>query len=420
MKERRNLILTLAGMGVSGLGTDLYAFAISFYILKITGSATNFALSLVLSTLPAVILNPIVGNLVDRLNKKMLVVAADMLSGLLMFGLFFLTMGNELSLIMIYTTTFFLSIFNVFLGTSFTAAFGSIVTEKYITKLNSFQQTIMALIQMGSPIFGGMIYALVDIRLFILINGVSFIISGCTELLIDFKLNSTLVPGEGAKNSFLENFVEGFRYVKSNKMYVSLAVYALVINFFLSAFSVIVPYTLVTLHAFDSGLVGIVQATFPVGMLVASIVIGSKNIQFSKKLFSRVIMLFSVSLVLFTIPSLPFVNLGSLTPIYYGIVFMMIAANAVSVNVPLGVKLQTSVDEAYRGRFFGFLGMMSEGVMPISYLLCGFLIGFVPTYVILYVSAAALIIITIHIKGNKTLDGSVNKEKVMESVQVSA
>lgn len=425
MKERSNMILSLAGMGVSGIGSNLYAFAISFYILSVTGSSTSFAMSLILSVLPRVVLNPFVGNLVDRVNKKAVVVLADCMSGLIMIGLVVLSMGNDLSLMLIYSATFLLSVSNVFLGNAYSASYANIVTEKLLTKLNSFQQTIQAIIQIGSPILGGIVYALVDIRLFILINGLSFFASAVSELFIDFKFNSKLVDTQRPKNSFMENFVEGFRYVKSQKMFISLALYALVVNFFVSAFSVIMPYTLITVHAFDSNLVGYVQAAFPVGMLIASIVIGQKNLKFSKNLFGGGIMMFAVVFILFSIPSLPNVDFGFMTPFYYGLIFMVMAATAVSINVPLGVKFQTSVDEAYRGRFFGFLGMMAEGIIPLAYLLFGFLIGILPTYVILYISTTALFILAVSIKRNKYLDDEIKPvetletTKVVESIEVS-
>lgn len=419
MKEKRNMLLTLLGLGVSGLGSNLYTFAISYYILSMTGSATSFAVSLVVSVLPRIVLSPIVGNIVDRMNRKTLVVLADLFSGIVMFGLYFITMGSELSITYIYVGSFFLSVFQVLLSTSFTASFAAIVSDKYLTKLNSFAQVNESIIQIGAPIFGGIIYGVLDIRMFLFINAVSFILSSFTELFIDFRFNSKLAGNDKVQKSFVENFVEGYKYVKSEKMYLSMAIYSLVINFFMSAFGVILPFTLITIHKFEPTTIGLIQAAFPVGVLVVSIYIGSKDIQFTKALFARGIVIMAAMLSVFAVPSLPMVDFGKLTSIYYGLIFIVLAGVAMTINIPLGVKLQSSVDEAYRGRFFGFLGSVSQGVMPISYILVGFLIGFIPTYVILFVSTISLFIITIHIRNNETLDDNPDEEKVIESVQVS-
>lgn len=412
MKEKRNLILTLAGIGVSGLGTELYVFAISYYILAITGSSTSFAMSLVFSVLPRVIFNPIAGNITDRVNRKALVVGADLASGILMLGLYFLTVNQELSLPMIYSASFLLSTLYVFLSNAFSASNASIVTMKYLTKLNSYQQSIMAVIQIGAPALAGAVFGIVGIRLFILINGMSFIVSALTETQIDFKFNSIMKEKEpeAAKTSFVQNFLEGFRYVRSKKMFVSLAVYALLVNFFLSSMSVIVPYTLVTIHGFGSDLAGYVQAAFPLGMLIVSVIVGSIGLKFSGKLFAGSMQMFVVLLILLSLPTLPFIEMGSFTPFYYGIIFAMTAGNATVVNVPLSVKLQSSIDEAYRGRFFGFLGMMSSGIVPVAFILTGLLINIVPTYVILYVSCAAVTIISISVARNKSLDEEVKPQ----------
>jgi len=416
MKEKGNLILTLAGIGVSNLGSSLYAFAISFYILSMTGSSNSFAISLMISVLPKVLLSPIAGNLVDRMNKKYIVVLSDIISGGLMFILLLLTKDRSLSLGMIYTVSLLLSILNVLFRTAFSASYGSIVTKKYITKLNSYEQTVQAIIQIGAPILGGITYALVDMRLFILINGVSFVISGLTEMGIDFKYNSKKSSVNTNKNSFLLDFIEGYRYLKREKIFFAMAIYALVINFFLSSFSVIMPYTLITIHGFESNMVGYLEAAFPVGMLIMSVIVGQLNMTFSKQLLGKTILLFALCLFLFSIPSLPMISFGKWTPIYYGFTFAFMSANAIAVNVPLGVAFQTKVEEEYRGRFFGFLNMITQGVMPLSYLLTGFLIGILPTYVIIDISCVALIGVYLHITHNQALDEEKDTKKVILNV----
>jgi len=164
MKNLRNVILTIAGQGVSALGTNLYTFAISFYILKVTGNPTSFALSLILATLPRILLNPFVGNFIDRTNKKIVVVLADAACGVIMIGLFLMTANQSLSLVMIYTATVLLNVSYIFLNNAFAASMHSIAGSQYLTKVNSFNQTIQAFVQVVAPVAGGIIYALVDIR----------------------------------------------------------------------------------------------------------------------------------------------------------------------------------------------------------------------------------------------------------------
>lgn len=416
MKAFRNMILAMAGQGVSAFGTNLYNFAISIYILKNTGSATSFALSLIISTLPRILLNPIAGTYIDRSNKKMVVVLADAICGFVMIALYFATATQSLSLWMIYIASVLLNICVVFLTNAFNASMYSIVGDKYIVKVNSFNQTVQSFIQIISPIAGGIIYAIVDIRMFILINGISFFLSSFSELFIDFKLFSKLKGALAPTESFIEGLKSGLRYALAQKDILNLAVYIIFINFFMGTFAVIMPYTLINVHQYDSDLVGFIQAAFPIGMLVASIVVGAINLRYTPKRFGRIISLLGLALILFSLPSLSVWPLERLTPYYYMVVFFFVATTVVAINVPFSVKLQTTIEEEYRGRFFGLLHTTSEGIMPLAFIITGLLISHLPTYVILGVSALFLIGISIHILNNKTIMESEKPVEVIKSV----
>jgi len=109
-----NMIIFLVGKLVSLLGSRIMNFAIGLYVLSVTGSGMNFAFTMILSTIPAIILSPIAGAIADVSNRKFMVVLMDALSGFLLIGIFISSMNHGLSLIHIYISVFFLSIFNTF------------------------------------------------------------------------------------------------------------------------------------------------------------------------------------------------------------------------------------------------------------------------------------------------------------------
>lgn len=403
MKEKRNFLLTLAGKGVSQAGTNLYSFAISFYILKLTGSAQSFALSLTLSVLPRILISPFVGNLVDRLNRKVIVVLSDLISGLFMMGLFFITANRDLSLPMIYSATVVLSIMLVFLNTSFAASYASIVSRQNLVKINSYQQTIGAFLQFMSPILGGIIYAIIDIRMFLLINGISFLLSSFTELFIDFTYFSDLKGAEKPKKKFFKDMQEGFTYLKQQKLFISIMSYAFFINFFLSAFSVVMPFDLLTNLNLSSSSYGMINASFPIGMMVMSMYVGKKQFKFSRNLFRNTMALLGVGKFIFAIPVIPGVNLGYMVVPYYAMAMFFLAATVISVQIPLSVLSQTSIEEAYRGRVSGTIAVISEGIIPLGYIITALLIEFTPTYLIFSVAGVMLLVISYAIHNNEVI-----------------
>lgn len=76
-KERNNFVLYLMGTFVSQIGTVLYTFVMSLYVLKLTDSGMYFALNLAISMIPIILIMPLAGVLADRWNKKTMVLIMD-------------------------------------------------------------------------------------------------------------------------------------------------------------------------------------------------------------------------------------------------------------------------------------------------------------------------------------------------------
>ncbi len=403
-KERINMYLAIAGKNVSLAGSSIYGFAMSLYILKVTGSAQSFATMLIVTTLPRVILSPFVGNLADRVSKKAMVVGSDLLSGIAMLALYVATINSDLQIMEIYIAGLVLSVLYTFLGTAFSSSTAMIVQKENVLKMNSWNQTAAAIIEVLAPMTGGAVFALVDIRLFILANGISFLLSAFTEVFIDFKMFSTLKEKPGTKNNFLSDFKDGFSYLNKKRGALVLVLFALVLNFFMGGFSVVVPYDLITQKGISSSALGFIEGCFPIGAIVMSIVVGTRNLIFTKKNFTLGIILFAVSMVTFVVPVLPGVDFGGFNPIYYAIAMASLSGIVIFVNVPFSSKMQVYIDESYRGRVFGLMSSLCEGIVPLSYLLVSLIVGKVPSWLILSGIAVILLAISVLIHYNKDIE----------------
>ncbi len=87
MKQRlftRNFTLLILGQVSSLFGNITLRFALSMHVLEVTGSATLFATLLAIATVPTIVLSPFGGILADRANRRNIMVALDLLSGLTM------------------------------------------------------------------------------------------------------------------------------------------------------------------------------------------------------------------------------------------------------------------------------------------------------------------------------------------------
>ena len=120
--KNRNFALLMAGKAVSLLGSDMQQFALSLYVLSITGSATIFASMLAISILPRLILSPIAGVFGDWFDRKRSIVTMDMVNSMLIgsYAVYFYLSG-ELSIFSIYLLVILLEITEIFFGAAMAA-----------------------------------------------------------------------------------------------------------------------------------------------------------------------------------------------------------------------------------------------------------------------------------------------------------
>ena len=127
---------------ISSFGAQVYTFAISFYILQLTGSATSFAANLICSILPRTLMAPFAGYVADKYSRKTIVITAQIATTLAIGGLLMVSLISGLSLGAIYTTTVVLSITSTFSGVTFTSSITGLIDEARIQKAMSIESNV--------------------------------------------------------------------------------------------------------------------------------------------------------------------------------------------------------------------------------------------------------------------------------------
>jgi len=267
------MVLMLLGKLVSLFGSFIYSFTMGLYVLKVTGSAMSFAATLISGTLPRIILAPFAGALADRFDRKKIVVGMDLVSGVVMLILFGVTHFYGMQLRFIYGVAALLAAANTFLNVALDAAMPNMVTDRHLTRINSLSHSVVSLTQIAAPFIGGIIFGLANIRLFILINGISFIASAISELFISFRL--TLPPQTEratTASSIFAQMKEGWVFLRGHAVLFSLGFFAVFLNFCAGiGLGVSVPYIINNVLGLSSTLYGIISALLPAGMLIGAL-----------------------------------------------------------------------------------------------------------------------------------------------------
>jgi MFS family permease len=411
-KEKLNLILFSMGKLVSLLGTYIYSFAISLYVLKVTGSGASFAFSIMIGTIPRVLLSPIAGSISDRVNKKKMIVGLDILSGLVLLGLLGLSIIYGIRLPFIYATSFILSVISTFFDNCFHSTIPSLVSDKSLMKINASGRSIDSVSQILGPVMGGVVFGLISLKLFFLINGLSFILSAASEMFIDFNFNQARVRKvqDNTKINLRTVWIdikEVILYIRNNDVLRVAMPFSLSNNFFIVAsFSVVLPYVVNNVIGMSSIEYGMIEAAFPIGVLITAIIIG-KLPEKEKKLKGLFVGIMGMGVISIAM-GLPVLNmfLGTdkqLVFMFYMFMLFMFAIFLIMVDMPFGVVLQRAIPSDMLGRVMGVLSTISAGLAPLGIILAGVFIDIIPAYIVFFVTGTYFVIAAIILYKSKAM-----------------
>ncbi|MCU5682712.1 MFS transporter [Bacillus wiedmannii] len=387
-QELRNICLYSIAKTVSIFGSSMYSFALGLYVLQITGSALNFAITLILGTIPIIVLNPFAGVIADKVDKKKLVICMDLLSGCLLIAVYILSSYYGLNLFIIYTTTFLMTVFTTFFGIGLEAAKPNIVSKERLMSINSISKIIDSVSLILGPMLGGIVFSVFNIKTFIIINGISFILSGIALLFIHFRLFEYNINEGNSKRgvNFIKDIKEGFSYLLEKESLKNTFHILISFNFFLGfAVTVPLPYIINTVLNLDSKQFGIIQGTFPVGMIIGAIVVKKITDRFSYSyLLKKLSSMLSVFMIILGIPVLfkSFEVNDLVFVITYCVVMIFLGFIIALIDIPLIYFMQNEIPDEYRGRVLSIGLSIGKMMLPIAMALSGLLLNYIPAYTI--------------------------------------
>ncbi|MCU4966323.1 MFS transporter [Bacillus toyonensis] len=409
-QELRNIYLYSFGKTVSIFGSSIYSFALGLYVLQITGSAWNFAITLILGTIPMIVMNPFAGVIADKVDKKKLVVCMDLLSGGLLITVYILSSNYGLNLFIIYTTTFLLTVFTTFFGIGLESAKPNIVSKERLMSINSISKIIDSVSLILGPMLGGIVFAVVDIKLFIMINGISFILSGISILFIHFKLFEHDIKEECSirEINFIKDIKEGYFYLMERESLKNTFHILISLNFFLGfAVTVPLPYIINTVLNLSSKQFGIIQGTFPVGMIIGAILVKKITNRFSYSyLLKKLSSMLAVFMIISGIPVLSksFEANDFVCVITYCVVMFSFGLIIALIDIPLIYFMQKEVPDEYRGRVLSIGLSIGKMMQPIALALSGLLLNYIPAYTLPFAGGIVFLIL------NKAYSNKLNLE----------
>lgn len=409
--KNKNFMLLIIGKFVSLLGTNVQSFALSLYVLDLTGSATKFASILIIGMIPELLLSPIAGVVVDWFPKKKLIVLSDLISGVTLVSIFFITKFQAFNLTYIYIVVIVLACTSTIFNPAASVMIPLSVKKDNLVKANSMSTVVMNFTELIAPIIAGIAYGFFGIGFIIAFNGVSFIVSAISEGFIQLTESIEKRHSEqGIMKAVERDFKEGLQFVWGNYQLRMILIMAFTVNFFFNPIvSVGIPYMIKEIYGFSNWQFGFLESTIIIGTMGGTIAINVivKKVK-DMHLFQYGLMLTGIMIVLLGVITIPIIL--KLTQVFILrftlmiVIGFLLSMSVTVVNIAIITILQKVVPIHLMGRVRSVQTMLGMGLIPLGQGVFGIVVDQMPFYIPVIISGfimAGVAMSSIKDKGQK-------------------
>ena len=364
--------MLLGGQLVSQIGDKFHMLAVAFMVLKTTGSPAKMGLVLFCSVFPAMLLGIVSGAVVDRFNRKHVIVGADLARGLILSGICLLFYFDALSFPLLLTAQILLAVFTAFFDPAIPAVIPQIVTKEELVRANAQTQFVRGLATIVGPILGGIAVAWSGYLIVFIANALSFLISAGFESFIRIPVHNKRKPG---KSNIVDDIGEGCRYVYRRKVLVTILVMVGVIHFFVGSVGAIIPVLAIDLRGGGPENIGFIQTFYGFGTVLAALYLSFRKIIDNREgvfLFGSV---FAIGMLLLMVGGVHMAGIRQVIP--FMLLFFGVGTAIIFAGTSFRTFLQKEVETAMMGRVFGFVASVGNITFPLATLICGLLMEYV-------------------------------------------
>lgn len=271
----RGFVIVWIGQVVSLLGTAMSGFGLTIWVYERTGSATALSLMGFFFVTPMLIISPLAGALVDRSNRKLMMMISDLASGLATIAILTFYLSGNLQLWLLYIANAFMGLFQAFQWPAFSAAITTMLPKEQYGRANG----LMSLAESGSgilaPILAGALLAFIGLGGILAIDIGTFVFAILTLLIVPVPQPKATQVGEESKGSLWKESIYGFHYIWKRPSLLGLQIVFLVGNF-LASMTFILAAPLVLSRTGNNELaLGTVNSIAAMGGVIGGLVISA-------------------------------------------------------------------------------------------------------------------------------------------------
>jgi MFS family permease len=367
--RHRNFRLFFTGQSISLIGTWMTRVATSWLVYRLTGSALLLGTVSFAGQIPTFLLAPFAGVLVDRINRRKLLVWTQVLAGIQSLALAALTLAKIITIHEIIALSVFQGLINAFDMPGRQSFLVQMVSpdgndsgkpdKQDLSNAIALNSSIVNVARLIGPAIAGIVIAAVG-------EGYCFAIDGASYIAVVASLLMMRVPPSTiarATTSMFEQLREGWTYViHFRPIRTILSLFAL-LSLMGMPFMVLMPiFASQVLHG-GAHTLGYLMGASGVGALISAISLAlRKSVRGLTTMIQIAAVMFGAGLILFGLSHHLVLSLLLMIVVGFGMMQGLAASNTV---------IQTLVPEDKRGRVMSYYTMAFVGMAPFGSLLAG-------------------------------------------------
>ena len=260
------------GQLLSLIGSGLTSFALGIWIYKQNESVTQLTLISLFTTIPGLVTGPLIGALVDRWDRRLVMIVSDLISALTIMSMALLYFSNLLAFWHICLGVAINSISGAFFWPAYHASTAILVPTKQLGRAGGMNEIAYAATQLIAPILGAALLNGIGLSAIFMLDGISFLLALSTLLFVRVP---TLQSAEPAKPraALWREALYGWTYIRARHGLVALLVFAVVTRFVMGSVNILA--TPLVLAFSTEQVLGTIMSVGGVGAVIGSIAMTS-------------------------------------------------------------------------------------------------------------------------------------------------
>jgi len=227
----RTFLLIWVGQLFSLTGSGLTGFALGVWVFQNTGSVTQFALISLFTALPGILFSPIAGALVDRWDRRTVLILSDLGAGLCTVSMALLLWAQHLEVWHIYIAMAISSTFSAFQWPAYSASTTLLVPKEQYGRASGMVQLGEAAAQIISPVLAGALMGQIQVWGIMFIDFATLLFAVFTLLIVRIPKPEISAEGQAGKGSLFREAGFGWTYIMARRGLLGLLIFFAISNF---------------------------------------------------------------------------------------------------------------------------------------------------------------------------------------------